>query len=212
MRPERRALLAACLGAPILAPWLARAQSAPDFAAVSAPVAALNAGLLAVMKAGSASVSFPQRFAMLAPVLTQSFDLPRILELAVGFDWASLTPTQQEQLLPIFREYTVASYVANFSSYGGEQFRILPGLRAFGSEQVVTTQIVTQDGKTRRIDYVMIDDGARWQVVDVLLDGTISQVAVQRSDFHALLSSGGASALISGLRRKVATLSGNTMS
>ncbi|HWA78769.1 MAG TPA: ABC transporter substrate-binding protein [Acetobacteraceae bacterium] len=211
MRPERRLLLAACFGA-LVAPWVARAQPAPDFATVSAPVAALNAGLLAVMKAGSASTPFPQRYAMLAPILTQSFDLPRILELAVGFDWASLTPAQREQLLPVFREYTVASYVANFNSYGGEQFRILPGLRAVGSEQVVATEIITQDGKTRRIDYVMINSGSGWRVVDVLLDGTISQVAVQRSDFHALLASGGASALINGLKRKVAALSGNTMS
>ncbi len=190
MRPERRLLLAACFGA-LVAPWVARAQPAPDFATVSAPVAALNAGLLAVMKAGSASTPFPQRYAMLAP---------------------SLTPAQREQLLPVFREYTVASYVANFNSYGGEQFRILPGLRAVGSEQVVATEIITQDGKTRRIDYVMINSGSGWRVVDVLLDGTISQVAVQRSDFHALLASGGASALINGLKRKVATLSGNTMS
>jgi phospholipid transport system substrate-binding protein len=210
MRPERRIFLAACFGA-LLAPSAARAQQALSFDDVSAPVAAVDAGLLAVMKAGN-SVAFPKRYAMLEPILMQSFDLPRILQMSVGFGWPSFTPSQQQELLVVFREYTVASYVANFNSYGGEQFRILPGLRAVGSEQVVATEIVTQDGKARRIDYVMLQGGSGWQVVDVLLDATISQVAVQRSDFQSLLSSGGAPALISGLRRKVATLSGNTMS
>ncbi len=43
--------------------------------------------------------------------------------------------------------------------------------------------------------------------MDVLLDGSISRVAVQRSDFRSLLE-GGPSALVDSLRRKVADLSG----
>jgi len=50
-----------------------------------------------------------------------------------------------------------------------------------------------------------------WRAVDVLLNGTISQVAVQRSDFRALLTSGGPDALIASLRQKTASLSGNTL-
>jgi ABC-type transporter MlaC component len=48
---------------------------------------------------------------------------------------------------------------------------------------------------------------ASWKAVDVLSDGKISQVAVQRSDFHSLLASGGVPALQAGLQRKVASLS-----
>jgi phospholipid transport system substrate-binding protein len=210
MRPERRALLAACFGA-LLVPWAARAQETPSFAQVSAPVAALDAGLLAVMKAGDAT-PFPKRYAMLDPVLVQTFNLPRILELAVGFGWPSLSADQRQALLAVFQQYTVASYVANFNSYDGQQFKILPGLRAVGAQQVVSTDIVSRDGTTRRINFVLLLNGAAWQIVDVLLDGTISQVAVQRSDFSSLLASGGASALIAALKKKVVTLSGNTMS
>jgi phospholipid transport system substrate-binding protein len=50
-----------------------------------------------------------------------------------------------------------------------------------------------------------------WRVTDVLLDGTISRVAVQRSDFRSLLGHGDATALIASLKRKVANLSGGTM-
>jgi phospholipid transport system substrate-binding protein len=210
MRPDRRAFLGGLFAA-LLLPWAARADAAPAFAAVSAPVAALDAGLLAIMKAGD-TTPFPKRYAMLDPIVEQSFDLPRVLQMAVGFGWPNLAPAQQQELLAVFRQYTVASYVANFDSYNGQQFRLLPGLRAVGPQQVVSTNFVSRDGSARRIDYVMLEDGGRWQVVDVLLDGTISQVAVQRSDFRSLLSSGGAPALVSGLRKKIATLSGNTLS
>jgi phospholipid transport system substrate-binding protein len=49
-----------------------------------------------------------------------------------------------------------------------------------------------------------------WQAVDVLETGTISQVAVQRSDFRSLLE-GGADKLIASLKAKVDKLSGGTV-
>ncbi len=208
MLPDRRLLLSAALAA-LFAP--AAASAAADFAAVSAPVAALDEGLIAVMKAGDAT-PFARRFAMLEPVVMKVFDLPRIVAITVGFGWDQLKPAEQQDLLAVFRRYTVASYVANFNSYDGQQFRILPDLRAVGTRQVVTTHIIPRSGKPNRIDYVMLQNGTAWQAVDVLLDGTISQVAVQRSDFNSFLASGGAAALVAALRKKVATLSGGALS
>jgi phospholipid transport system substrate-binding protein len=63
-----------------------------------------------------------------------------------------------------------------------------------------------------RLDYVMRDDGGTWRAVDVLLNGSISRVAVQRSDFRKILSSGDPDALISSLRRKIADLSDGALS
>ena len=47
-----------------------------------------------------------------------------------------------------------------------------------------------------------------WQVVDVLADGTISRVAVQRSDFRRLLRQGGSAALVVSLQSKADQLAG----
>jgi phospholipid transport system substrate-binding protein len=38
--------------------------------------------------------------------------------------------------------------------------------------------------------------GSEWRVIDILLDGSISQLSVYRSDFAATLKTGGAPALI----------------
>jgi phospholipid transport system substrate-binding protein len=57
------------------------------------------------------------------------------------------------------------------------------------------------------MDYVMRDDTGIWRAVDVLLEGSISRVAVQRSDFRRLLNRGGATALAQSLRSKSANLS-----
>jgi phospholipid transport system substrate-binding protein len=75
----------------------------------------------------------------------------------------------------------------------------------------VHTQIIRRDRSPVEIDYVMRHTAASWKAVDVLSDGTISQVAVQRSDFRRLLASGGVPALQAGLQRKVASLSNGAL-
>lgn len=198
MRLPRRVVLLAAL-----APLAARAAP-PDAAA---PIEALNAGLLAAMRAGRAT-PFAQRYAALAPAVERAFDLPAVLQASVGPRWAGLPPAQQEQLLDVFRRFTVSSYLSSFSAFNGERLEVLPENRAIGADQVVATQIVPAGAAPTRIDYVMRQTPAGWRAVDVLLNGSISRVAVQRSDFRSLLDQGSASRLIANLQGKVAELSG----
>ncbi len=185
------------------------ALSTSDWAAASeaaAPIASLDQALLQVMHDGKAT-PFGQRYATLAPVVTHTFDLESILETSVGPRWQTFTPAQQQDLSAEFIRFTVASYVSNFSSYGGERFDIDPDTRSVGADQIVSTRIVPTHGDSARIDYVMRQAAGQWRAVDVLLDGSISRVAVQRSDFRSLLE-GGPAALVESLHKKVTDLSG----
>jgi phospholipid transport system substrate-binding protein len=49
-----------------------------------------------------------------------------------------------------------------------------------------------------------------WKIVDVLLDGSISRVAVQRSDFRHILANGGSDALVSNLQKKISDMRKNS--
>jgi phospholipid transport system substrate-binding protein len=75
---------------------------------------------------------------------------------------------------------------------------------------VVESEIVPKDGDPTRMDYVMRQGPAGWQAIDVLEEGTISQAAVQRSDFRSLLADG-PDKLISSLTAKVDKMSGGTV-
>lgn len=210
-RLGRRAVLIAGVTL-LLSPPLHAASVDPapvDPAMVSAPVQRLNAALLAAMKSAHGS-SFAQRFAALAPVVMQSFDLSQILQTSIGPRWAAIAPAQQAALLAEFSHFTVASYVANFNGFDGERFEIEPQLRAIGADQVVSSRILPRSGAPAEIDYVLRDGPAGWQIVDVLLDGAISRVAVQRADFRRTIATGGATALLAQLRQKVASLSGGS--
>lgn len=209
-RLSRRALLPLILAAASLTklPVTAAATEAASDAAAG-PIAELQAGLLAQMKAGRA-VPFATRYARLAPLIERVFDLPFILRVSVGQRWTELAEDDRTRLLDAFRSYTVSSYATNFDSYRGERFVILPDKRSVEEKVVVATEIVPSSGTPTRLDYVLRPEegegGVRWKAIDVLLDGSISQVAVQRSEFQGLLAAGGAAKLIAALRRKTADL------
>ncbi len=205
---RRRALLSLA-GAAVVAglPWRPAAAATAADAGATAPIEQLDAALLAAMKAGR-STPFTQRYAALDTVIEQTFDLNTVLAASVGLGWSAVPSDQQAQLLATFRRYTVASYVANFDSYTGQSFQLDPAVRSVGNgEVVVRTKVVAADGGTNQLDYVMRNGPTGWKVVDVLADGSISRVGVQRSDFRHVLASGGVPALTVALRQKVANLS-----
>jgi phospholipid transport system substrate-binding protein len=183
--------------------WPARAESTDP---LDQPLRALYAALEEAMRNGR-STPFPQRFDALAPAVEQAFDLETVLKVSVGLRWDTMDADARGRLLNAFRRFTIATYVANFSKYDGERFQILPGARDSGTDRIVGTEIVSGGGQPLRLDYVMRDDNGTWRAVDVLLEGSISRVAVQRSDFRKILANGDADALIASLRRKIADLS-----
>lgn len=202
---DRRRLLWLASAAGMAAmPLYAVAAASP----VVAPIQRLCDALVAVMKMG-ATTPFPQRLNSLAPAIEQAFDLQQILQSSVGLGWGALPPDQQRALETAFRSYTIASYVNSFDSFSGQRFEVSPDTRSLaGGEQVVETRIIPQSGESHALNYVMHQTPDGWKAVDVLEDGTISRVAVQRSDFRRLLLSGGATALVASLQRKTAELSG----
>jgi phospholipid transport system substrate-binding protein len=173
-----------------------------------APIKDLCDALLRIMKAGSAT-PFAQRFAMLAPVIDRVFNLSAILQVSVGPAWSTLDPDQHAALLTAFRRYTIANYVNSFNNFTGQHFDVVPEVRSLpNGEQLVQTRITSASGESHDLDYVMRADGGPAKAVDVLADGSISRVAVQRSDFRRLVARGGAQALIDSLNQKTNDLSG----
>jgi phospholipid transport system substrate-binding protein len=202
---RRRHLLGLALAGTVT-PRLARAVSPPDSAA---PIAMLYSALEALMRLGTAT-PFRHRYQQITPVIDRTFDLPAILHSSVGTRWATLDAAAQDALHAAFRRFTIATYVASFDKYEGERFELMPTLRRVNADEIVQTRIIQDTGDPIRLDYVMRQTDTDWRAVDILLDGTISRVAVQHSDFRALLGNGGAAALIASLRQKAADLAGGS--
>src|SRR6266446_1486756 len=156
--------------------------------------------LLDVMR-NAAALGVKGRYQKLEPVVLATFEVPFMTRLAVGPSWAGLPVEQRHSASQAFARYMTATYATEFDDFSGEQFQIL------GEQQVehgtnVKTQLVKSDGEKVIINYAVHDSDTSWQIRDVYLAGTISELATRRSDFTATLRSGGIEALISRLNKK----------
>ena len=163
--------------------------------------------LLTTMKAG-ALLGESGRYARLAPVIDRLFDVPAMARLAVGLSWETLSATQQQQVIVAFAHYITATYADRFDKYSGEQLQVI-GEQPYGTQVIVQTKIVKVTDEPVTLNYRMRANRGSWQIADVYLDGTISQLATQRSEFHSILQREGVSGLITALDRKVDLLTRN---
>ncbi len=169
-------------------PGLAFAQTDP----AAVVVQGFHDALLAQMKKGGAAKA---RYEMLKPAIEKSFDLAGMTAVAVGPTWSSIPAADQKALIAAFERMTVAQYVGNFNSFGGESFVVEPAAVPRGAEKLVRSHLLTGTKEKIPFNYRMRQVNGDWKVFDIFLNGNISQMAQKRSDFTATLSSGGAKGL-----------------
>lgn len=188
-------------------------------AAIPKPLAAADAGagpaaavqrfydaLLSVMKEAK-RLSFDQRYQRLAPVIAQTYNLPLMVRLSVGPEWTRLQPTQQQALTDAFSRYTISIYANRFDDFNGERFTVDPNPASNANGVLVQSSLAKTDGEKVVLNYLLRQgaDGA-WQVIDIYLNGTISELATRRSEFATTLQQGGADALVKLLEQRIAAL------
>jgi phospholipid transport system substrate-binding protein len=175
------------------------AQGEPDPAA--ARIRAYCDVLLETMKHAK-ELGIQGRYDQLAPVIRATFDLGAMTRIAVGPDWPSIPPQQQAALVENFARMTIATYANRFDGYSGERFDVDPATEARKADRIVRTKLLHPDGQSEALNYLMRGSGDTWKAVDVYLSGTISELATRRSEFGAILKSGGPEALIDSLRQR----------
>jgi phospholipid transport system substrate-binding protein len=139
------------------------------------------------------------RYDKLAPVLNKTYDLGLMSRIAVGKSWDTLSAPQQQSIVNAFTRMTTATYARRFDGFSGEQFEVLQTVDQPNGDKIVKTSIVQSGGKTVALNYLMRKVGADWKIIDVYLNGTISELANRRAEFGAILSSGGPDALVNSL-------------
>lgn len=191
----------------LVAGLLAHGQAAADEGAARQVVENLNAALLESMQ-NAPALGYEGRYRLLEPVLRQSFDFPFMARIAVGRAWTEFSPPEQQQIVDLFAEMSIASFAARFDGFSGERFAIVdqrPGPR---DAIVVESEILRPGDQPVGLHYVLREFEDGWRIIDVLLDAKFSELARQRAEFAAVLKSGGLPDLISSLEHKIEELAG----
>jgi len=158
--------------------------------------------LVGAMKQGD-HLGFAGRYKKLDPAIRAAFNLPMMARLSVGSSWADASPQEQSALIDAFSEFSVASWASRFAGYDGEQFNITGEKPTADGAVVVETSLQPKSGDAVTLNYLMRpDDHGNFRIVDVFLNGTISELATRRAEFSSIARRDGIEALAHSLDQK----------
>ena len=196
------------LSAPLIAAVLALlslgAITSPAEAQASKRIEAYYSQLMPTLKAAG-SLSVGERDRRFGPAIRSAFDIGTMARLATGPAWSKFSGAQQAAVREAFARFLVAEYAHQVSDYSGESFVVDPQTspEARGGGEIVKTKLLQPGGRTVQINYLV--RGGR--VIDVYLNGTISDLATRRDEFASILAGGGgADALVKTLRERTESL------
>ena len=199
------------MGVRVLGLWAVVALGAAPVSAaapeVMSPVAAaeyLHAVLIDNMKKGR-ELGFDGRRAKLEPVVKEVFDMPAMARISTGAAWQKMSEAERAEIIAAFTAWTVANYAGNFSAWNGETFVTKNQTPDDGKGNVlVNTQLSAKGIPPVLFNYRLHKVEAAWRIFDIYLDGAVSQLAMRRAEFAAVLARGKPADLITHMNKLAA--------
>jgi phospholipid transport system substrate-binding protein len=163
----------------------------------------LQESLIKSMREGG-KLGYRGRFDLLAKAVDQTHDLDFIARTTLGANWTQLSAEQQRVFTDVFRKLSIGTYAGWFKSHEGERFEFIEQQDMPRDQVMVRTRFVQQGGEPPvRFDYVLRQTKDGWRIVNVLADG-VSDLALKRVEYRAILQRDGFQGLINMLKDKIA--------
>ena len=169
-------------------------------------VETLHGALIEVMKNAS-TLGYEGRSEHLEPILTEVFDIPFMAEKSVGRHWKEFDEARRAHLVATFSRFTVANYAGRFDGYSGQSFETLREEPSTHGLMLVRTRLDDPGGEEVQLNYRLKPTNGGWKIVDVYLNGTVSELALRRSEYSSLIKREGYEALIAALDERIDELS-----
>jgi ABC-type transporter MlaC component len=149
-------------------------------------------------------VTSSERLIRFRQLLQEAFDLPGIGLFALGRYRLATTPQEQQEFFRLYPDFTVRAFSARLNEFGGGSFRVTSS-RPFGSETVVTSEILRANGSRAQLDWYLNDSGGQYRITDVTVGGVSMKTALREQFASWIEINGGrGSALLAVLRQQAA--------
>lgn len=185
----------------ILASVLASAAES-GVEAARAVVERLNAALIGVMKEAK-QLGYQGRYKRLEPVVREVFQFEAVAQIALGSHWKTLTEEQKAEFVKTLTELSIATYAAQFNSYGGEQFKYESEQLLKPDRLVLRYQMIIPKENPVKFDYMVNQFDDKWKIINIIVDG-ISDLALKKAQYTSVIDREGFDKLMAKLAQKIA--------
>ena len=169
-------------------------------------VETLHGGLLEIMKGGE-ELGLEGRVEVLAPVVEETFDVTTLGMSSIGLSvWRKWDDEQKQTYISTFRRFLTTNYASQFKNYSGQSFQTLETVDGPKRTKLVKTQLKRPEEDPVAIDYLTRERRGKIGIVDIFLDGSISEAARRRSEFSSVYKDQGFDGLIASIDGLIADL------
>jgi len=158
--------------------------------------------------AQSAGKTDQARYTALAPAMDAAFDFESMIKTAAGAYWGKASDSARQDLLAAFRRVSIATYADQFAGVKDGSF-VISGTRAGPRGLKLVDSRLKTPGEDVALTYVVRNRAGNWLIIDVLLQGGISELALRASEYANTLKNGGTEALTKALNAQAAALLAN---
>ncbi len=154
------------------------------------------------------NVTDKSRFDALAPAMDEAFDFETMTKTITGRNWTQASEATQSDLLAAFRQVSIAIYADQFADLKQGTFLVSGTRNGPRGLKLVDSTLKTPTENVSLIYVLRKKDGA-WRIIDVLLDGGISELAVRASEYSNILKNSGPKGLVISLNNQTNALLAN---
>ena len=132
-------------------------------------------------------------------VVKNSYDLEKMGKIIIGVDWKQMDTKSKKEFINVFKRFISVNYFRRFNKINELDFKHQT-VELIGDKFKLARVILTADNEKLKIDYLLGFKNEKWKIFDVLIDGSISEVATKKSDFKKIIKEEGVSGLVKNLR------------
>lgn len=156
----------------------------------------------------SKTMTGAERLDAVSDLLHRYFDLPKIAANTIGARrFRGLSEKQRSDFVDAYTRFTVASYIRRLPQFDASGFSV--GSISDGPSGLSAVRAIynAADAKKSVLDFVLTDTPNGYRIVDLRVDGDISELAVRRAEVSKVMDDKGFDGLIALLRKRTAALS-----
>ena len=174
----------------------AKTAEAPASAAIATPsIERLHASLLDLMQ-NAETLGYNGRVEKIRPVVDDVFDMQFMASKSISRHWKKLSPEDQGRWLDVFARHIAANYAGQFTGFTGESFETLGEEEARSGTRVVRTRLTRPSDDPVQLNYRLREVDGEWRIIDIFLNGTVSELALRRSEYASVLKREGFESLV----------------
>ncbi len=139
----------------------------------------------------------------LKKIIVKVYDYEKMIKMIVGIDnWKTINSNQRVELIETFQTYISYNYIKRFSNINNFSFKFRDYQDIGKKYKLVRTYLVLSKDEKIQIDYLFRSIDEDWRIFDVLLEGTISEIATKKSEFSKIIEEKGVGNLANSIKKK----------